>query len=140
MLYVPNHRLKAGAALSMMHALSAPRFGAISMNQEHAMTSRPHPVGATTVHRLRRHQALSLRRPKGLCVRAERGSLWVTVEGDLADIELASGDSRVFEGPATVVVSTLGGDAVASITAKPARAWTQRLQVWLRVPAQRVPA
>ena len=95
------------------------------------MTFHPHPARTTTLHRLRRHQALSLRRPQGLCVRAERGSLWLTVEGDLADIELAPGDSRIFEGPATVVVSTLGGDAVASITAKAAPAWTERLQRWL---------
>lgn len=99
------------------------------------MTFHPHPVRTTTLHRLRGHQALSLRRPNGLCVRAERGSLWVTVEGDLADIELAPGDSRTFEGPATVVVSTLRGDAVASITATPAPAWTERLLGRLRGPA-----
>jgi len=100
------------------------------------MTFHPKPVRTTTLHRLRRHQALSLRRPKGLCVRAERGSLWVTVDGDLADIELSPGDSRIFEGPATVVVSTLRGDAVASITATLAPAWTQRLRGWLRSSAQ----
>ena len=103
------------------------------------MTLHPHPARTTTLHRLRRHQALSLRQPKGLCVRAERGSLWLTVDGDLADIELAPGDSRIFEGPATVVVGTLGGDAVASITAKAPPAWTQRLQGWLRSAAQMVP-
>jgi Protein of unknown function (DUF2917) len=110
------------------------------MHQEHAMTFHPHPVRATTLHRLRRHQLLSLRRPQGLCVRAERGSLWLTVDGDLADIELSPGDSRVFKGPATVVVGTLGGDAVASITATAAPAWAGRLQAWLRSTAVRVPA
>lgn len=104
------------------------------------MTFRPYPLRTTTLHRLRRHQALSLRRPQGLCVRAERGSLWLTVEGDLADIELAPGDSRIFEGTATVVVSTLGGDAVASVTAKAAPAWIERLQGWLRGSAQMVSA
>lgn len=104
------------------------------------MIFHPHPARSTTLHRLRRHQALSLRRPKGLCVRAERGSLWVTVDGDLADIELSPGDSRIFEGPATVVVSTLRGDAVASITATLAPAWTQRLQRWRHGPAQAVAA
>lgn len=104
------------------------------------MTLYPHPARTTTLHRLRRHQALSLRRPKGLCVRAERGSLWVTVDGDLADIELSAGDSRIFEGPATVVVSTLRGDAVASITATLAPAWTQQLRGWLRGAAHIVPA
>lgn len=104
------------------------------------MTLHPHPVRSTTLHRLRRNQALSLRRPQSLCVRAERGTLWVTVDGDLADIELSPGESQVFNGPATVVVGTLGGDAVASITAKAPSAWTQRLQGWLRSAAQMVPA
>ena len=104
------------------------------------MTFRPHPVRITTLHRLREHHALSLRRPQGLCVRAERGSLWVTVEGDLADIELSPGDSRIFKGPATVVVGTLRGDAVASITAKAAPAWAQRVQGWLHSAVQMVPA
>jgi hypothetical protein len=110
------------------------------MNQENAMTSHQHPVRTTTLHRLRRHQTLSLRRPMGLCVRAERGSLWLTVKGDLADIELSQGDSRIFEGPSTVVVSTLRGDAVASITAKAAPAWKQRLRGWLRGSAHAVAA
>ena len=84
----------------------------------------------TTVHRLRRDQLFSLRRPRNLCVRAERGTLWLTVDGDLADIELAPGESHRFDGPATVVVGTLGGDAVVEITATPAPAGP--LRAWLR--------
>jgi Protein of unknown function (DUF2917) len=93
---------------------------------------------STTLHRLRRHQALNLRRPNGLCVRAERGSLWVTVDGDLADILIAPGASRVFYGPAPVVISTLDRDAVASITAKAAPPWAHRRWGWLQRLAQRV--
>ena len=104
------------------------------------MTLRPHPTHRTTLHRLRRHQSLSLRRPQGLCVRAERGSLWLTVDGELDDIELAPGASRVFDGTATVVIGTLGGDAVASVTATRALAWPQRLQAWLHSPLQWLPA
>jgi hypothetical protein len=110
------------------------------MNQEHAMTFHVNPTRSTTLHRLRRHQALRLRRPQGLCVRAERGSLWLTVDGDLTDIELAPGDSRVFNGPATVIVSTLGGDAVASVTAPAALTWSARLLGWLRGSATAAPA
>ncbi len=104
------------------------------------MSFHPHPTRPTTLHRLRRHQALTLRRSQSLCVRAERGTLWVTVDGDLADFELSPGESQDFKGPATVVVSTLGGDAVASITAKTAPPWTQRLQAWLRSAVQLAPA
>lgn len=104
------------------------------------MTSSPRSSRSTTLHRLRRHQFLSLRRPHGLCLRAERGSLWVTVDGEPADIELGPGDSRIFDGPATVVVGTLGGDAVLSATgpAAPAMpAWTRWLSAWLGSAARR---
>jgi hypothetical protein len=118
--------------------------GAEKMHQEHAMTSRLlsrfpsdllshlQPQPRSRVHRLRRHQFVSLRRPQGLCLRAERGTLWVTVDGDPADIELAPGDSRVFDGRATVVVGTLGGDAVLSVTARRSTAWMARLRGWMR--------
>jgi len=98
------------------------------------MTQVLHPHASTTLHRLRRHQFLRLPRPQGLCLRAERGTLWVTVDGDLADIELAPGQSRVFDGPASVLVGTLRGDAVMSTTTKTAAPWTSRLRVWLGSP------
>lgn len=85
------------------------------------------PAGSTRVHRLRRHQFLTLRRPRGLCLRAERGTLWVTVDGDHADIELEPGQSRLFTGRARVIVGTMGGDAVLSLTTvaapSPRRGW-----------------
>ncbi len=93
----------------------------------------------SAVHRLRRHQFLSLRKPRGLCVRTERGSLWVTVDGEPEDIELSAGESRVFEGLATVVVGTLGGDAVFSTTPPKALFWARRLQAWLRAWANPAP-
>ena len=84
--------------------------------------------------RLRHGQFLHFRRPRQLCLRAERGSLWITVDGEPDDIELDAGDSRVFDGRALVLVSSLGGDAVVSATplrpesAAPAGpAWVQRI-------------
>jgi len=86
----------------------------------------------STLRRLRRHQALSIRRPRQLCLRAERGSLWITVEGEPTDIALDPGQRRVFDGPCTVVVSALGGDAVFSLTPlSPPQPWSQRLFGWL---------
>ncbi len=87
---------------------------------------------ATTLHRLRGHQFLSLHKPKGLCVRAQRGFLWLTVDGDPTDIELAPGEWRVFDGSANVVVGTLGGDAVLSTTTPAASPWVARLRDWLQ--------
>lgn len=101
------------------------------------MTQSLHANRATTLHRLRRHQFLRLPKPQGLCLRAERGSLWVTVDGDPADIELAPGQSRLFDGLASVLVGTLGGDAVISTTTKAAAPWTSRLRIWLGSTAQR---
>ena len=89
---------------------------------------------ASTVQRLRKHQFISLRKPKHLCVRAERGTLWLTVDGDPSDIELEPGQWRRFDGSATVVIGTLGGDAVVSITPVQAvtlmSAWTWAGSVW----------
>ena len=83
--------------------------------------------------RLRRDQFLSLHPRKALCLRAERGTLWVTVDGDLADIQLTAGESRRFMPRARLLVGALGGDAV--LTAVPVgdapRAWHRRLRQWL---------
>lgn len=95
------------------------------------MSVHHEPPRSARIHRLRRHQFLTLRQPRGVCLRAERGTLWITVDGDHADIELEAGQSRVFTGPATVVVGTLGGDAVLSATplaaASPRRGWREWL-------------
>jgi Protein of unknown function (DUF2917) len=66
---------------------------------------------------LHRYSVLGLQRPRQVRVRADLGTLWVTVDGDPADIQLTAGASRVFDGPATVVVSPLGGEAIASLSA-----------------------
>lgn len=91
----------------------------------------------TTLHRLRRHQFLTLERARDLCLRAERGTLWVTVDGDVADIEIDAGERRVFDGPATVVVGTLGGDAVLSVSRIDPLTWTERFLGGLGLPARR---
>lgn len=87
------------------------------------------------VRRLRKNQVLRFEHPRRLCLRAERGSLWVTVDGQLDDIELDAGQSRVFDGRAMVLISSVGGDAVLSATPlppQPARpAWLARLRGWL---------
>lgn len=85
--------------------------------------------------RLRRGQFLHFQRPRQLCLRAERGSLWITVDGEPDDIELDAGQSRIFDGRARVLVSSLGGDAVISavpLRQQPGRrTWWARLQSWL---------
>lgn len=86
----------------------------------------------STVRRLRRDHFLHFRASRLLCLRAERGTLWVTVDGLADDIELDPGQSRVFDDGANIVVGTLGGDAVFSATALAApRRWHQRLRDWL---------
>lgn len=94
----------------------------------------------TEVHRLRHHQTLSLPRPLGLCLRAERGTLWVTVDGRPEDIELERGHCLRFEQPARVVVSALGGDAVLSTTRPRAVPLGVRLRAWLGRGASGLPA
>jgi len=89
------------------------------------------PAGRTRVHRLRRHQFLTLRHARGLCLRAERGTLWVTVDGDGADIELEPGQSRLFTDRARVIVGTMGGDAVLSLTTLARPSLRRRWRDWV---------
>ena len=63
---------------------------------------------------LRRDQFLRFEHPRGLRLRAERGALWVTVDGEPDDITIEPGDCRVFSGDATVLVSSFGGESCVS--------------------------
>ncbi len=90
---------------------------------------------STTVQRLRANQFVSIRRPRALCLRAERGTLWVTVDGQFGDIVLEPGQHRVFSGPHTVVVGSLGGQSVFSLTPVGPAAWPERLLIWLGLGA-----
>lgn len=67
-------------------------------------------------------------------LQADCGTLWVTLDGEPADIEIAAGHSHVFDGRAALTVGTLGGPAVlrAEILPKP-HPWASRL----RAAAQR---
>jgi hypothetical protein len=87
---------------------------------------------------LPRHASRRLVGPPKL--RAERGTLWVTVDGSPDDILLEAGDSRCFAAGDRVLVHALGGDAEF-------RAWPPvgrrgrtlaRLGAWLG--RQRMPA
>ena len=75
-----------------------------------------------------------------VCVKAERGTLWVTVDGASVDIEIEAGHCRLFNSPAPITVGTLGGDAVVSVTprARPPGLlgrWWQALAARLDRPA-----
>jgi hypothetical protein len=69
------------------------------------------------VRRLRRDQFVRFEHPRGLCLRAAQGALWVTVDGEPDDITIETGASRVFDGEAGVLVGTFRGEAVVSATA-----------------------
>ena len=90
----------------------------------------------STLRRLRRHQFHHLRPRRPLCLRAERGSLWITVDGEPEDIELDRGQSRLFEAGADIIVGAFRGDAVFSTTPMPRPpGWLQRLRAWLGAPS-----
>lgn len=89
------------------------------------MITTPHPPFA---RRLRRGDVLRFKHPRQLCLRAERGTLWITVDGERDDIQLDAGMSRVFDGRVDVLASALGGDAVLSAVSRaPQPAW----RTWL---------
>ena len=91
------------------------------------------PLSLPFARRLRRDQFLSLRPRQPLCLRAERGTLWVTVDGELADIQLGAGESRHFGRRTRLLVGALGGDAVLTAVrvGHTPPAWHQRLWQWL---------
>lgn len=60
---------------------------------------------------LQRAQFLRLERPAGVCLRVARGTLWVTIDGQAVDLELDAGQRHCFDGPAPVLIGTLGGEA-----------------------------
>jgi hypothetical protein len=78
--------------------------------------------------RLRRDQFLRFEHPRGLCLRAEQGALWVTIDGEPDDITIEPGASRVFGGDDGVLVGTFRGEAMLSASA--ARA-VPRWRGWL---------
>lgn len=84
------------------------------------------------VRRLRRDQFLRFERPRGLCLRAEHGALWVTVDGEPDDIQIEPGHSRIFEGDDAVLVGTFRGDAVVSASAERS---VPRWRAWLAAAA-----
>lgn len=72
------------------------------------MPTTPTSVSMT----LDRTQFLRLPEPAGLCLRVGRGTLWITIDGRRADLELGPGEQMCFEpGTAPALVGTLGGDA-----------------------------
>ena len=103
--------------------------------------SNTRPPALPFARRLCRGEFLRFTRPQRLCLRAERGTLWVTVDGQPDDIELDAGQSRVFDGDAMVLVSALGGDAALSATGLARTpSWRQRLHAWFGRPATHVHA
>ena len=64
------------------------------------------------VRRLRRDQFLRFEHPRGLCLRAEQGALWVTIDGEPDDITIEAGASRTFDRDAAVLVGAFRDEAV----------------------------
>ena len=62
-----------------------------------------------------------------LRLRADSGSLWITVDGRPEDILLEGGSCRDFDGGARLTVGTVRGDALLSVTPLSHTAWLPRL-------------
>lgn len=60
-------------------------------------------------------------------VRADSGSLWITVDGEKDDIQLDAPACREFDGHAPVTVGTMQGDALLTLTPLRERGWLPRL-------------
>jgi Protein of unknown function (DUF2917) len=66
--------------------------------------------------RLQRNDFLRLEAPRELCLRAERGTLWVTIDDHPDDIVLRAGERVVLDGNVRVLITPLGASAALSAT------------------------
>ena len=88
------------------------------------MQAARHP----TTYRLQRGQSLHFRRSRRLCLRATEGTLWITVDGEIDDIVLDRGETRVIDGTAPVLVTAMGDHAaLTAVSLATAPAWRERL-------------
>ena len=96
------------------------------------MKTLPRSLPLPFARRLRRDQFVRFTHPKRLCIRAEHGTLWITIDGDLNDIELRPGESAIFNGPDRVLVGAIGQDAVMTATPLPTvPSWRDRVATTL---------
>ena len=96
------------------------------------MKTLPLSLSLPFARRLRRDQFVRFAHPKRLCVRAEHGVLWITIDGDPNDIELRPGESAIFDGPDRVLVGAIDQDAVMTATPLPTvPSWQDRLAATL---------
>ena len=86
------------------------------------MRSLQQPVTVT----LSRDRFLRIVRPLGVRVHAERGTVWVTIDGEADDLLLEAGESREFGASAPMLVGALGAQAVATLSRRPAAAQAAR--------------
>lgn len=97
------------------------------------MSSHPptsHPLGPTEFLHLH---------GQPVCLYAERGTLWVTQDGEPDDVQLDAGQWRRFDGRARLTVGSLGGEAAVRVTrlAAPAQGlagWAARWRARLPRP------
>ena len=68
-------------------------------------------------------QPLHLRPRRPLRLRALRGTLWITVDGELDDHVLQPGDCRVFAPGSRLLVTAMQGPAELRATLLPAAPW-----------------
>jgi len=90
--------------------------------------------------RLQPDDFLHFRHPPVLRLQAERGTLWVTVDGEPDDIQIEAGESRVLDGHAPITIGALGGEAVfsaAALSQPAAPGWWLELGAWLHLPVRR---
>lgn len=73
---------------------------------------------------LQDRQVLSLCNAEGMELRATRGTLWVTQDGDPADRILEAGDSLVVQRGGRTVVTAVAGPAALAATRRHPPSWS----------------
>lgn len=98
------------------------------MNLENPMNFL-HSTTKTWQGRLRNDQFLQVKRRQMICLRADIGTLWVAQDNTPGHIQIDPDENRIFESPDHIIVSTMGGNAVVTVT--PSNRQNGPLKIWV---------
>lgn len=109
------------------------------------MDNRIDKPARNRVLRLASHDLLELADARGATVRIGRGTVWVTQQGDGADIVLTAGDTwtiehhglTIVEARGDVELTVLGSRPIGSNVRRRHIPWTRRLSAWIERAAER---
>lgn len=79
---------------------------------------------------LSRQRFVRIEDPEHVQLLAHEGTLWITIDGELRDVVVEPGESFEFASPASAIVGTLHGEALATARRRCDEAGPRRRSAW----------